>query len=97
MEKFKFTRNPNIRMWSAEDNERVRAMFIKGYSDAEIGEALGRTQGAVEQQRHKLKLKKVSKHRRDFCTFDPAFDYYPNWYKKIVKEKWRAQRLTSTR
>lgn len=44
--------------WAAAEKRKVRAMFEAGHTDAEIGDALGRTRAAIERARLEMGLKR---------------------------------------
>lgn len=87
----------NIRVWSATEKEKVKDLFHEGYSDAEIAVKLGRTPLAVGLQRHNMKLRKAQQPHKEFVIHDAMAEYYPTWYKKLLKQQWQEQQLTSTR
>jgi hypothetical protein len=87
----------NIRVWSAAEKEKVKDMFLEGYSDAEIAVKLGRTPLAVGLQRHYMRLHKAQQPHKEFVIHDAMADYYPTWYKKHLLQQWKEQQQTSTR
>lgn len=48
--------------WSTAEHQRLAELFGKGYSDAEIGADLDRTERSIANKRHELKLRR---YRRD--------------------------------
>lgn len=48
-------RNGSPRMWTSQDRQRLGRMKRKGWSDARIGQGLGRSASAVSQQWRKQK------------------------------------------
>lgn len=86
-----------MRVWSAAEKEKVKDMFLEGYSDAEIAQILGRTPLAVGLQRHYMKLRKAQQPHKEFVIHDAMAEYYPTWYKKHLLQQWIEQQLTSTR
>lgn len=96
--RIKFEKTPhNVRVWSAAEKEKVKDMFLEGYSDAEIAQILGRTPLAVGLQRHYMKLRKAQQPHKEFVIHDAMAEYYPTWYKKHLLQQWIEQQLTSTR
>ncbi|MBE6197977.1 MAG: hypothetical protein E7141_04785 [Rikenellaceae bacterium] len=87
----------NIRVWSAADKEKVKDLFLLGYSDAEIAHILGRTVIAVGLQRHYMKLRKAQQPHKEFVIHDAMAEYYPTWYKKHLLQQWKEQQQTSSR
>lgn len=87
----------NIRLWTAAEVEKLKDLFNEGYSDAEIGEQLGRTGNSVAVKRYYLKLHKAYQPRKEFRIHDAMADYYPTWYKNLLKQQWQEQQLTSTK
>lgn len=87
----------NIRLWTAAEVEKLKDLFNEGYSDAEIGKRLGRSDNSVAVKRHYLKLHKAYQPRKEFRIHDAMADYYPTWYKKLLKQQWQEEQLTSTR
>ena len=90
-------KTPRVRVWSAAEKEKVKDMFLEGYSDAEIAHKLGRTPLAVGLQRHYMKLHKAQQPHKEFVIHDAMADYYPTWYKKQLLQQWKEQQLTSSR
>lgn len=86
----------NIGVWSAAEKEKLKDLFREGYSDAEIGAKLGRTEKSVSVKRHHLGLHKAQQPRKEFRIHDAMADYYPKWYKKLLKQRWQEQQ-TSTK
>ena len=94
-----------MRVWSAAEKEKVKDMFLEGYSDAEIADKLGRTVIAVGLQRHYMKLRKAQQPHKEFVIHDAMAEHYPTWYKKYLLQQWKKyllqqrkeQQLTSTR
>lgn len=89
--KLMFHISPNLRVWTQAEKEKVRDMFFEGYTDAEIGEKIGRTPHAVGLQRCYMGFKKLRQPQRRFEIHDAMADYYPDWYKKQLKEQWNEQ------
>lgn len=87
----------HIRLWTAAEVEKLKDLFNEGYSDAEIGEQLGRTGNSVAVKRCYLKLHKAYQPRKEFRIHDAMADYYPTWYKKLLKQQWQEEQLTSTK
>lgn len=87
----------NIRLWTAAEVEKLKDLFHEGYSDAEIGERLGRSGNSVAVKRHYLRLHKAYQPRKEFRIHDAMADYYPTWYKKLLKQQWQEEQLTSTK
>jgi IS30 family transposase len=81
----------HIQVWTADEKAKVRQMFEDGYSDSEIGKALGRTEKSVELQRHYLGLRKKISRGQKFEINDAMAEYYPRWYKEHLKEQWKRQ------
>lgn len=93
-----FAKKPTyIRLWTAADVEKLKDLFHEGYSDTEIGERLGRSGNSVAVKRHYLKLHKAYQPRKKFRIHDAMADYYPTWYKKLLKQQWQEEQLTSTK
>lgn len=86
----------DIRLWTAAEREKVKDMFLEGYSDAEIAIKLGRTALAVGLQRHYMKLHKAQQPHKEFVIHDAMAEYYPRWYKRYLREQW-AEQQTSAR
>lgn len=86
-----------MRVWSAAEKEKVKDMFLEGYSDAEIAHILGRTALAVGLQRHYMKLHKAHQPHKEFVIHDAMADDYPTWYKRYLREQWKEQQLTSSK
>lgn len=82
-------------IWSDADKEKLRDLYHEGYTDEEIAEQIGRTFMAVQSMRCSMKLPKLDQMR--FEINDAMADYYPTWYKKLLKQQWKEQQLTSTR
>lgn len=82
-----------MREWTAKEREKVRDMFYEGYTDAEIAEALKRTEGAVVRQRCMLKLKKTARPRHTFYIHDAMAEYFPKWYKELLFKRWQERYL----
>lgn len=95
--RIKLEKTPRVRVWSAAEKEKVKDMFLEGYSDAEIAVKLGRTALAVGIQRHYMKLHKAHQPSREFVIHDAMAEYYPTWYKKHLLQQWKEQQLTSSR
>lgn len=90
-------KTPRVRVWSAAEKEKVKDLFLEGYSDAEIAHILGRTVIAVGLQRHYMKLRKAQQPHKEFAIHDAMAEYYPTWYKKHLLQQWHEQQQTSTR
>lgn len=86
----------NIRLWTAAEVEKLKDLFHEGYSDAEIGKRLGRSDNSVAVKRHFLRLHKAHQPRKEFRIHDAMAEYYPTWYKEKLKREWIEQQ-TSTR
>lgn len=80
-----------MRVWSAAEKEKVKDMFLEGYSDEEIAEQLHRTVGAVVGMRSLLKLKKSKQVKRDFVLHDAMGDYLPKWYVDLKRKQWNEK------
>ncbi len=50
--------------WTIADMEILKALFVSGRSDAEIGEVLGRTARSVANYRYKIKLTRYTRDTR---------------------------------
>ena len=87
----------HLKLWSATEREKVKDMFFEGYSDAEIGEVLGRTAKSVGLQRYHLNLHKAHQPHKEFRIHDAMADYFPTWYKKYLLQQWKEQQQTSTK
>ena len=87
----------HLKLWSAAEREKVKDMFFEGYSDAEIGEVLGRTAKSVGLLRYHLRLHKAHQPHKEFRIRAAMADYYHTWYKKLLKHQWIEQQQTSTK
>lgn len=95
--RIKLDKTPRVREWSAAEKEKVKDMFLEGYSDAEIAVKLGRTALAVGIQRHYMKLHKAHQPSKEFVIHDAMAEYYPTWYKRYLREQWKEQQSISSR
>lgn len=80
-----------LRQWSAKEKACVRDMYLDGYSDNEIADKLGRSIGSIGQQRHQLGLKRSTQPGKEFKICDAMAEYYPTWYKRLLKQRWQER------
>lgn len=88
----------NSPAWSEEDRNILVQMFHEGKSDEEIAEKLHRSAFAVGRQRCMLKLKYSTGPKDGKFELQGAIsEYFPKWYKELLKKQWKEQRSISTR
>lgn len=91
MSRIKFDNRPRVRVWSEREKEKLRDLFFDGFTDADIGRRLGRTRSAIEQQRCKMRLSKEHQPHKEFHIRDAIAEYYPGWYRRLLKKKWQER------
>ena len=70
--------------WTAKADEAVGILVEKGWSDKDIGSALGRTAGSVTSRRGVLKLRKVRGRPRKDGVVKHYTQTNKPWWKKVL-------------
>lgn len=95
--RIRLEKTPHVRLWTPAEKETVKDLFYEGYDDAEIGAKLGRSAKAVGLQRYYMRLHKAKQPCKEFHIHSAIADYYPRWYRILLREKWEEEQQTSTR